>query len=68
MLQTLGRAIATEVVIDLKRQAQRIHFLMALPAVFFPRLHVETLTECFVMVFRDHRVHGNRHIGNGTSE
>ena len=59
--------IQAGVVVHLKRQPQRIHLLVTRPAIVFPG-DPHAFTQCVVWLIRQHRIHGDRHIGNAATE
>ena len=59
--------IQARVVVHLERQPKRIHLLVTRPALGFP-CDPHPLTQCGLWLIRKHRVHGDRHIGNATTQ
>ena len=64
MLQAFLGSETAEVIVDFKGKAKRIHLLVATPAVRGARPVFHPLAKCLLMVRRDNRIHGDRHVGN----
>ena len=62
-----SRSEKAGVVVHFKGQTKRIHFLVALPTLFFSN-NAHAMTQGFLRLIRQHRIDRYRDIGNGAAQ
>ena len=68
ILEGFAEAETAEVIIGLEGVTERVHLLMALPAVGFLGRPYQSITQRLVVVFRNDGIDGDRHVGNRTGQ